>query len=190
MSQQYLLPCGCGQKVRIEPAQAGGRVSCGCGQSLAVPTLRGLRSLEIAPAQVEKSTPGWSRTHGVVFAVSLLVAAAGLAMVGVYTALYFEAMNHTTDRTDEVIRNYDKSNPIDALTPAAALAEWKTEVLPGLRHEFHPEWVAAKAAASLAMSRIRIGLLLLAGGLVPAIATLFIGREAERSPASQASPSA
>ena len=49
MSEQFLLPCSCGQKVRVGNAQAGAGVRCVCGKSLTVPTLRGLRELESAP---------------------------------------------------------------------------------------------------------------------------------------------
>ena len=177
MSQQFLLPCTCGQKVRVESAQAGGRVSCRCGQSLTVPTLRGLRELEpakdLAPA---KAAPGWSPIHGAIFAVSLLVAGAGLAMIGVYAAIYTAAMQRTTDRTDDVIRGINEAQPIESLTPLGALAEWQSQVEPGLHVEVRPEWVSAKAAAARALNWIRLGACLLAGGLIPAIATLYIGR--------------
>jgi hypothetical protein len=177
MSQQFLLPCACGQKVRVEPAQAGGRVSCRCGQSLTVPTLRGLRELEpakeLAPA---KAAPGWSRIHGAIFALSLLVAGSGLAVIGVYAAIYAAAMQRTTDRTDDVIREFDQTQPIESLTPLGALLEWQSQVVPGLHVEVRPDWVDAKAAAARALHWIRLGACLLAGGLIPAIATLYIGR--------------
>jgi hypothetical protein len=177
MTQQFLLPCTCGQKVRVGPAQAGGRVACGCGQNVAVPTLRGLRNLEEAPASGPAVTsPGWSRLHGAIFAVSLVAAAAGLGTTGYNLFRYAQAMERTVDLTSTVIDDVAKAHPIDALTPLGALDEWQKEVLPGLRQEVLPEWVAAKMAAAHYFSWVRFGVLLLIGGIVPAIATLYIGR--------------
>jgi hypothetical protein len=77
MSAQYLLPCSCGQKVRVEPAQAGGQVACACGANLNVPTLRGLKQLEIAPpdeAAVRRSAGRqWGPVRGAMFSIGLLV---------------------------------------------------------------------------------------------------------------------
>jgi len=46
LSLKYFLPCKCGQRLTVEPRQAGEIVVCQCGQSLEVPTLRQLKQLE------------------------------------------------------------------------------------------------------------------------------------------------
>ena len=43
---EYLLPCHCGQKLLVGPAQAGQSLPCSFGAMLDVPTLRALRQLE------------------------------------------------------------------------------------------------------------------------------------------------
>jgi len=171
---QYLLPCACGQKLRVAPAQAGGQVSCGCGQSLTVPTLRGLKALEPAPDKpLSPTAPGWSAIHGLVFSLSLVVAAAGLVTAAYYLWLYSAVQQHTVDYTEQWIA---ESAPVDTLTPVQALQVWKDNVESGLHQELTPSWVAARAAAAHYLFWVKVGGCLLAGGLLPAIATLYIGR--------------
>src|SRR5262245_32317227 len=89
MTQQYLLPCACGQLVRVGNAQAGGQVLCACGKSLAVPTLRGLRQLEAAPPEIAKKLPlRWSPIHGASFALALVIAIAGAAAAAYHLFYY------------------------------------------------------------------------------------------------------
>src|SRR3954466_947072 len=99
MTSHYLLPCTCGQKVRIANAQAGGKVACGCGKSLAVPTLRGLRELELAPPETRSAaSPGWSRVHGGFFASGLLIATLGFVVVAYSLFRYTQIVGFSTDR--------------------------------------------------------------------------------------------
>ena len=73
----YLLPCPqCGRKLVVTTGEAGGQVRCECGAAVDVPTVRGLRELEPAPA-VEGAT-SWTTRHSVIFLGSLM-AIAGLA---------------------------------------------------------------------------------------------------------------
>jgi hypothetical protein len=177
MSQQYLLPCACGQQHRVAPAQAGELVRCGCGKSLLVPTLRGLRALEPAPESgPSRTAPGWSRVHGAIFAVSLLVIMAGLALTACSLVLYTLVSRHTTDQTSAVVANAEAERPTDKLTPLTALAEWQTEVLPGLRQQVEPHWISAQKAAARYLFWTKVGGCLIAAGLLPALGTLFIGR--------------
>jgi hypothetical protein len=53
VSVKYLLPCRCGQKVAVEPRQAGQTVVCACGQSLPVPTMLEVTALEPAPIEAD-----------------------------------------------------------------------------------------------------------------------------------------
>ena len=177
MSQEYLLPCTCGQQLRVAPAQAGGQVSCACGRSVAVPTLRGLRELKPAPeAAPAKTVAGWSPVHGAIFAAGLLLAAAGLAVLVYHLVFYRAVSGFTVDRTEEIVHNAELESPLDKLTPLAALDEWNTQVLPGLTKALDPPWVLARKSAERYILWSKIGGGMLAGGLLAAIATLFIGR--------------
>ncbi len=177
MSQHYLLPCACGKTHRVAPAQAGGQVDCPCGKRLTIPTLRGLRELKPAPETAPtKTAPGWSRIHGAIFAVSLVVAAAGLCTTGYYLLYYGLVSQYTADQTDEIIRRAEEESPIDTMTPHDTLLEWEKEVLPGLHIQVIPDWIAARMSAARYLYWAKVGGCLLAGGVLGAIATLFIGR--------------
>src|SRR4051812_15575201 len=122
MSQQFLLPCSCGQKVRVANAQAGGQVGCVCGKSLNVPTLRGIRQLEPAPVEAQgKAAPTWSRVHGALFACGLLLAGVGLFLVSTYLWRYAQigaaqlAVDHSAEVTSAMAGQIDKLTPVQAL---------------------------------------------------------------------------
>lgn len=62
MTQHYLLPCSCGQKLAVAPRQAGGSVTCPCGNVMEVPPLNQLRALEtVAPEAELQATAGAAR---------------------------------------------------------------------------------------------------------------------------------
>jgi hypothetical protein len=113
---QYLLPCSCGEKVRVEPAQAGGLVACTCGQSLTVPTLRGLRALEEAPADVANLRGGrrWGPVQGALFSIGLVVTVVALAVVTYTFVLFLDASQYTRDMSPEV--NEFSGMQIDQMT--------------------------------------------------------------------------
>src|SRR5688572_16997649 len=100
MSDQYLLPCSCGQTVRVGRAQAGQGVACACGKQLTVPTLRGLRELE--PAAPEGSAPGqaaWGPVRGAVFSSGLVIALLAFLFSAYQLWSYAAASALTTDRS-------------------------------------------------------------------------------------------
>jgi hypothetical protein len=177
MSQQYLLPCSCGQAVRVVTAQAGGQVTCGCGKSLAVPTLRGLRELQPAPPLAKKNTnPGWTPAHGLIFSSGLVIAAIGVALLAWYGLLYSQRVGFgfTRDLTDEVIR--DQQAKIDQLSPLDALKQWTEDVEHGLGDHDPPPWVTHQKMAASYLSWIKGGAISLAAGILLATAALFLGR--------------
>ena len=61
MSDKFLLPCTCGEKLVVGRAQAGLTIACTCGREWEVPTRRGLEQLEPAEPAVE---PAPKRTWG------------------------------------------------------------------------------------------------------------------------------
>src|SRR5436309_2466055 len=129
----YLLPCSCGQKTRITGAQAGAQVTCICGKNLSVPTLRGIRQLEIAPSEkTARPAATWSRVHGGLFASGLAIASVGLVFLALFGLRYIQLGWHpiTHDFTAEVVKAEQKR--IDKLTPTEALAEWTEDVKDGL----------------------------------------------------------
>ena len=86
MSSQYLLPCPCGQKLAVEPRQAGETIRCGCGESLDVPTMLEIKALEpLDPNRdtARSTSAAWSVRKsmallGLVICVLAMVLAAGI----------------------------------------------------------------------------------------------------------------
>lgn len=179
MSQQYLLPCSCGQKLTVSPSQAGGQVACSCGKVLSVPTLRGLRDLEVAslatPTQTKAS---WSPIHGIFFAGGLVVAAIGLVFLAMHGLQYtqIKGFNLTQDFTPAVVSS--EMARIDALTPLKALEEWHENVEHGLGEQEEPPWSKYKRLADYNMGRIKFGGVALLAGVVVAIAALLAAPKA------------
>jgi hypothetical protein len=84
MTQQFLLPCECGQSIPVTAAQAGGRATCDCGRQNQVPTLGGLRKLPKANSQGDSAPAAeWNAVRGTLFVVGVVLAVVGLA-VGAY----------------------------------------------------------------------------------------------------------
>jgi hypothetical protein len=177
MTQQYLLPCSCGQKMRVAAAQAGGQLKCGCGKSLSVPTLRGLRELELAPPETPaRKRPGWSPVHGALFASGLLVAATGLALVTYslwrYTQLASSGLS--ADRSGDVVK-FESAN-IDKLTPLQMLNAWSELKEEGLGEKQTPIWVVAKEKIRGYQFWMTCGGGAFVAGVLLSVTALFVGR--------------
>jgi hypothetical protein len=174
MSQQYLLPCSCGQKLTVSPSQAGNQVACSCGKLLSVPTLRGLRELEsapsTAPAQVKT---GWSPIHGTIFAGGLVVAAIGIVFLALHGLQYSQIMGFklTEDFTPNVVSN--EMSRIDALSPLQALEEWHENIEHGLGEQEEPPWSKYKRLADFNLTRIKLSAGALVVGIGLSIVTLL-----------------
>jgi hypothetical protein len=171
----YLLPCSCGQKVRVTNAQAGGEVTCACGRSLAVPTLRGLRDFESAASQTPpKAVLSWSPARGMVFALALLMVAVGILLVIIQLWQYSQVVGYTVDETEEIEQFW--AGQIDTLTPDQLMDQWPRIVEEGLGQPNPPQWVVAKRIAAQRLAGVKIGGAIVAVGLLLALATMCVGR--------------
>jgi len=84
MATTYLLPCTCGEKLRIDASQAGIDVPCRCGKVVKAPTLRGLSQLErVEEAVTATPAPEWGTRHRLTL-IGSLIAAFGLVIAGWY----------------------------------------------------------------------------------------------------------
>jgi hypothetical protein len=173
---QYLLPCSCGQKVRVETAQAGGQVACGCGQALAVPTLRGLRALEEAApdkAAIERAAGRqWSPLQGAMFSIGLLVAVVSLGVVGYTLWNYVQATPYTRDPSQEIIAY--EGGQIDQLPAADSLDVFYEMRDQGLGEVGTPPWIQWQQVVA-EQRTLMIGAGIAAAiGLLAAISAFFI----------------
>jgi hypothetical protein len=79
---QYLVTCVCGRQLPVDLGRAGEQLTCVCGANVAVPTLRQLRQLPVAPAEpAPTAARTWGARQGAIAAslilASLLLMAAG-----------------------------------------------------------------------------------------------------------------
>ena len=174
MMTQYLLPCSCGQKTRITAAQAGEQVACACGKTLSVPTLRGIKQLEIAPdASTRTDARSWTPIHGVIFAVGLAIAAVGLVLVAYYGLLYAQIdKRYTRDYTDAFVQA--ERARIEKLSLNETFDEWSKNVTEGLGEREPPPWLAVQKVVARYLSFVKGGAItILAGCLLAAVALLI-----------------
>jgi hypothetical protein len=117
MAELYLLPCTCGQTVRVGKAQAGQAVDCACGKRHSVPTLRGLRELALAPVEAATTparNPAWSPWHGAAFSGGIVTAVIALLLVVMNLRYYAGASYFSEDRSHIVIDNATGSSKFAA----------------------------------------------------------------------------
>lgn len=171
---QYLLPCVCGQQVRVTTAQAGSRVRCECGRTLQVPTLRGLRRCAtVAPGHRERRAKAWGPVRGGLFAAGLVLAAAGLVLAAFYGVRSLQLASLAVDRSGELLRQ--ESAYIDQRSPAELLDLWNAVREEGLADDRVPLWVAAQQRREAFHFWVLVGVGGATLGLAAVLATL-IGR--------------
>jgi hypothetical protein len=119
MSEKFLLPCECGQKVVVERKQAGTTVTCVCGKSLEVPTIRGFAELVRHDVAEEDLPPIWGLWQGLVF-LGLMIALPAIAFsLFIYrqaptlneTALYEHTMQFSPFETWQLWQMYEPGMP-------------------------------------------------------------------------------
>ena len=178
MTEAFLLPCACGQKVRVGKAQAGQAVRCACGKSLNVPTLRGMRELESAPPDESptkaRKAATWSYWHGTAFSGGLAVAAISLLLFGLNLYYFTGATFFSEDHTDKVV--VSATGELEDFPAEQLLHEWHSLVEEGLGQPHPPYWVAAQESAKVYRWRtIAFGGLTVVALLV-SVGAVFFGR--------------
>lgn len=177
---KYLLPCEkCGEKTPIDVNQAGQQIACQCGQMLEIPSLRGIRELEVIDGlgSTSVSRPAWGVGRRVVFVVGLVVSILSLVVL-CFAILTWSQMDPSHleapewDATDlEQI-----SAEIDAKTPAQAWDEWSEMRAQGLGHYFPPQYIHARRFLGILQTVIAVAASVVIGGILMSVgACLFRG---------------
>lgn len=104
MSQQYLLPCPCGQTIPIEISQAGRSVTCAsCGESIEVPTMREIRQLEPVELPADEAPSGeWTTLRNSLFAGGFAITTIALIFTAICLYKYV-----TLSKQQQVNENVD-----------------------------------------------------------------------------------
>lgn len=122
MTTSYLLPCSCGQKVRVEPRQAGEVVRCSCGASLEAPTMLKMATLE--PAQPEPGSRQPPQAWGVRQSLSLVGGVILLVSLGLAGFLFYDKppppISARSEMSAEAIRRQSRG-----LTPLQSRRAWQ-----------------------------------------------------------------
>jgi hypothetical protein len=175
MADRFRLPCpSCSALNDVDQRQAGQTIACvQCRTKIEVPTLRGLRQLQVAePAGEKKSQPpagGQFVVSRLTFAAGLLLLVAGLAAGGGlwYAAgqLETEPPTATAERLNEVY------SAIDRETVTQFWTTWHEQILSRPPTEFQESrWAENR---TIARRQGRLGTIFL--GLVPLGAAMMIG---------------
>jgi hypothetical protein len=118
LPSKYLLPCPCGERLAIEPRQAGETVVCTCGQVLEVPTLLELRQLEKVILKEESPRAAWSLGHRLILVGSALLLC---WIIWAGYLLFFKGppQNPLSGRPPEVIQEL-----VQKMTPLQSWHQW------------------------------------------------------------------
>ncbi|WP_425617169.1 hypothetical protein NA78x_000840 [Anatilimnocola sp. NA78] len=122
--QLYLVPCSCGEKLRVRGGQAGEKLTCKCGQSVPVPTIRQLRQLEtVADESAPRPSSALSAWQGPLFSIGAILLFVGLILIA-YTQLF------SVLPPDEMLRRFEadierQSVPVDQLGMDGLYEEFK-----------------------------------------------------------------
>ena len=153
MTDLYLLPCECGQQLRVLPHQAGDVRRCVCGRSVAIPTLRAIRQLpreaNADTAKRPQHVDTWSWGQGLAFAASIPLLLIGLAVVAL--SLYQQTLLDTqAPSIDDVLKF--STGPLAQLdmenaTPVQTWEVWKPLRDLELDVRQTPRYLAHRAAA-------------------------------------------
>ncbi len=104
MSQQYLLPCPCGQTIPVEISQAGQLVTCvSCNEQIEVPTMREIRQLEPVESPADERSPTeWTTLRNLFFAGGFAITTIALIFTAIclYKYITLSRQQHINARVD------------------------------------------------------------------------------------------
>jgi hypothetical protein len=174
MKTLYLLPCKCGRRWEVDAGQAGTQIACSCGQSLEIPSIRGLRQLEIVSASAPDSAPRavWSPWRGAIFSLGLAatVAAFIFSAVNMY---WFWKYRRLSDPAEFALRM--ANDEVDRMNPEEVVGTFRNDEAVGLGVPYPPPWVEFDKYHDESGQRALLGLVVAGAGLVAA-AVSMVGR--------------
>ena len=165
MSAHYLLPCSCGNKVRVDVGQAGGQVECTCGKTLAVPTFRGLKQLEVAPPLASDVVDArrWPPLYAGMFSIGLLITLLSLIVIAISLVQYASIAEVLEDKSPYIFKY--ESEQIDEMPIDHSLDLWRDLRDKGPGEPVDAPWVLAQQQEKSIWQRIRIAGVLAVVGL-------------------------
>ena len=183
MKTVYLLPCSCGNKVRVDAGQAGAKVPCTCGKQLTVPTFRGLRELEVDSSAVEASAAAaepqsWSAARGALFSAGLLISVIAGALTCYHSYVYWQMRDGGDAYKREYIEGF--RHDVEHLTPEQSLYEFQRNITDGLKVDGTPPWGQITAMRDTSYRWLIGALIALAFGLVSLFGSIIVPSQSRR----------
>jgi hypothetical protein len=175
MKAAYLLPCNCGNKVRVDAGQAGAKVPCSCGQQLLVPTFRALKELEAAPpapalAATREDRP-WSAGHGMLFSAGLLISVIAAVLICYHLFVFVQYRDGGETFKQDHLNQMRQG--VEQMTAMETLMEFQQMSKAGLTVDGVPPWSQISAVRDNsfrwlmgALAALVVGLVFLAGSLL------------------------
>jgi len=114
MTTRYLLPCSCGEKLPVEPRQAGQTIKCRCGASLRIPPMLQMKALERAepePVAGQVAASPWGVRQSLAL-LGLVIAA--LALVVALRLFWIRPLPPNEPRPEAIRRQTQSLSALDA----------------------------------------------------------------------------
>ena len=177
MNAVYLLPCPCGQKVRVDAGQAGAKVTCACGKQLAVPTFRALKELEAeapavsAAARGAIEAPSWTAGRGMLFSFGLLISVIAAVLICYHAYVCWV----TRDGGEPMRQSHleEMRHSVENLTAVDAVLEFQKMAQAGLTVDGVPPWSYITEKRDTSFRWLMGALITLAVGLVSMFGSLL-----------------
>lgn len=171
--QLYLVPCTCGEKLRVRGGQAGEKLTCKCGATVAVPTVRNLRQLETVDDEAAPRPPlPWTALQGPLFSLGTVALFIGGALL-IYSFVF------AIPEPDEVTRDFEahverSMAPVSKLGVDDLYEEYKLLRDEGTDSQFDAAFENHRIAAAAQRTRKTIGYSLTGLGGVMLVAGLVM----------------
>jgi len=172
---KYLLPCEkCGEKTPIDVNQAGQQIACQCGQMLEIPSLRGIRELDVLEVLDDAGTAAprtsWNPGRGIVFVGGLVVCLFGLAVLSLAGLNWKHIIV-----PDRPTTNFERIGvEIDAMTPAQAWDEWGRLRTDGIGRYRPPIHVLAQDAVDFWRTVMVVAACVAVAGILASVGACFL----------------
>ncbi|HEY2837671.1 MAG TPA: hypothetical protein VGJ26_00870 [Pirellulales bacterium] len=177
MSKVYLLPCACGEKLRIDASQAGLDLRCRCGQTVKAPTFRELSRLEqVEEEPATRPHADWGARQRLLL-IGGMITACGLAI-----AAGFWCMTPPSDPPVTIDPRFIQAidAEVGAMKADKLIEAWEQMATQELDRSELPIVEAHRREVKRMRGFTYAGLALVAAGAMVLASSLFVGKPTPR----------
>ena len=170
MSDQFLLPCECGQTLPIGISQAGQELTCSCGRSITIPSMRAIRQLQPVKAATKAPEKTWNPVKGFIFGIGALLIIGGLVTAGHSYFVYSQVVDYKPSSAELSMQLEE----IDKLSAPNLWELWHLNLDHPLEPAGSSPFAILQGMAKDKQQLVYMGLSVALAGLVCAVISLFI----------------